>query len=130
MSGLSTFNETHPSNVAQVLDNALGTGTRTWDAPGFADWRVDAVFATNTDSIDHVVDVFYVATGTPVLWFSVNVPAGSGVGSVPPVNLLAGLATPYNLGFPLTVYDSLQLANEVSATVSGSVYVLVFEATL
>jgi hypothetical protein len=130
MAGLQAFNETHPGNESIALDNAVGTTHQQFDPPLSTDWRLDMLIATNTDAIDHVVDVYYKPSGAEILLTSQNVPAGAGLAGAPAVNLLAGLPAPYNAGLPLNPLDAITVANEVSATVSGAVNIVAMIATL
>ncbi len=54
--------------------------------------RVDSVVLQNTDTIDHVVDIATGHASVTVGLCSVNVPAGAGTGTTPPVELFQALA--------------------------------------
>lgn len=55
------------------------------------DYRLDTLQAVNDDTIDHIVGVDWINGNGTTLAGSVTVPAGAGIGAVPPVDLLAAI---------------------------------------
>jgi hypothetical protein len=112
------------------LDNAQGTSQFDLEAANTFSFRYDQCYLTNTDAIDHVVDFLINHDGTPALLGSVNVPSGSGVGGVAPVeafSVLQGIPAPGVLVGPHT---QMSVQNEVGATVAGEVDGTLFGGTL
>lgn len=87
------------------------------------------LIAWNDDTVDHVLDVgiVYGGTGTPNTILSVTLPAGSGVGGVPSVDLLASLV-PINGGLFIVVPKNevvFRLSSAISADkLAGAEFIL------
>lgn len=81
-------------------------------------YRVDQILLTNNDSGAHNVDLYIRIGSTNTLWGSVGVPAGSGVGGIPPQEVFAQMAITGFSGIALPGADTMQMAMET--TIGGS----------
>jgi hypothetical protein len=87
--------------------------------------RLDAVYATNTDSIDHAVELnVQDGMGGTSFLGGVNVPAGSGV-TLPSVELLSSLLAP---GQPFLILQGSQTLNGAVAVAMVGISELDFTA--
>ncbi len=128
--GLAIFDEKYP--ISGSMHFIAGSGvaeTWMWDETPVPS-RVDAMFATNTDVIDHVVDVWFSSTSFVLLLGSVNVPAGAGVAGAPTIDLVAHLPLSTQGGLVFGRLDSLKMAMEVAVTAAFSIDIVVLGGRL
>lgn len=118
-----SFDEVRLGGNAVVLDNSLGTGLAEIIPASQYGVRLDTLVGSNNDAIDHVVAFAFDFGGGIRHFGSVSVPAGSGYGGVSSVDLLAGLLPINTAGLTVEPSVIFECANEVSATVAGSVTV-------
>jgi hypothetical protein len=127
--GLAQFQETQPLVQETAFLNANGIAAAAILANLSGPYRVDMVLATNGDAVDHVIDLYIRISGVNYPIGSVSVPAGSGFGGVPSVDILAGALPAGSAGLPLidgaTLYASMEVAitapNQVTITALGGV---------
>ena len=111
---LQTFDEVIPLAIRITADDSYSTVLfGMGPIPAYAH-RIDYVYVTNNDTIDHVVDVHYVVLSNPTLLGSCNVPAGSGLAGVPPVDVLAGVLGAPGLGLAFAAASNIDLSVEVA----------------
>jgi hypothetical protein len=111
----SQFNETRPIVQQIILDLAIADGAESILDWGSDNFRIDAMVATSTEPIDHVLTVIlHSSVDTPL--GSVNVPAGAGHGAVPAVDVLGGLPTVLHGGWPMTQAENVDVALEVTCS--------------
>lgn len=122
MAGTGQFNEVYPlfgtfTFLSSYTPGTAENVTNLGGGPG----RVDVLLATNADAVAHVVHIKVIVGGTPNQVGDVNVPAGAGVGSVAPVDVLAAIMPSTQQGIVLPVgYD---LAAVMSAAPGAGTYV-------
>jgi hypothetical protein len=118
---LTQFSERQAINTG--LDIVAATGTayvNLWSAV-LSDARLDSLFASNDDVIDHRVDVQVSAFLYGLAYLgSVNVPAGAGHTTGPSIDLLAAL-DPRQPYLALAPSDALQLRVQVAVTAAFAV---------
>jgi hypothetical protein len=94
---LQQFSESYPIQFARTLDSTAVPGAYVNITPSRPlVYRLDAMLASNSDSIDHTLLLALSDEGsgiTPV--GDVLIPAGSGHGALPAVDVLARLAPAY-----------------------------------
>jgi hypothetical protein len=90
--GITQFDELFP--VVKPLSIALADGTtpKVVTTTGAQPLRFDEVWAISQSASDHVVTLWYRASGVNYRFRSVNVPANSGNGTLPSINVMAGVA--------------------------------------
>jgi hypothetical protein len=122
--GLSSFDENTAINSAQTLNAASGTGeVWLWDETPLPS-RVDSLVGTTNDVIDHVIALRIDHGGGVQQLGSVTIPAGSGYGATPTVDLLAALPVALQGGLLLSYQDALKVQLEVAVTAAFVVDVL------
>lgn len=93
----SIFNEERPVNYYVRLDDTQSeTFVKLVETSDHC-LRLDALLISNSDSIDHICEVYLNFNGPQLVVGTVNVPAGSGFSGVPPVDFCA-TSTPISLG--------------------------------
>ena len=118
--GFQTFNEALPRVWLGFLDNGSSPGDYPIiDGDGYPS-SIDQFWVSNSDGIDHVVWISGDVTAARSVIVSATIPAGSGVGGVPPVQLIpSALQT---LGFGLvSTPDSLIRFGVEELIVTGEV---------
>lgn len=95
----AAFNEITIEIVWEFADSTYTPNTMS--NLGYAPFnqRADTCLLSNSDSIAHVVNVGIQNSGTLLVLASVNVPAGTGVGGVAPLDAVALQANPAIGGF-------------------------------
>ena len=117
--GLSSFSEAMPATNAVAFLPATGTNYQTLITGLYSSFRVDAILATNSDSVDHVVLLALNQSGTRHVIGSATIPAGAGTGGAAAVDVLA-LAMPATVaGIPFVAVESLD-AKMVVAVGAGN----------
>jgi hypothetical protein len=111
----SQFNETRPIVQQVILDVDIAEGEESVLDWGSDNFRIDAMVATSTEPIDHVLTVIlHSSLDTPL--GSVNIPAGAGHGAVPAVDVLGGLPSILRNGWAMTPAESVHVALEVTCS--------------
>jgi len=119
--GLQSFDERTPFYAQADIVNATGTTFINLNPGTQGPFRFDQIWATNTDGIDHVVDVWLSGASLTTLIGSVNIPAGQGLAGTPGIELLTTLnsTTPVSgLGD-----DNTNVLINVEVTVTGANHV-------
>lgn len=121
--GLQNFDESNA--FAQVRYIIAGTGTSIVDFTNSngVPFRIDALVATNNDSIAHVVNVYYFDGATPGLLGSVSVPSGAGTLGTPGVDLLPAVLPASVVGLVCGPVSKIQGNVAVAVTGGNSVQV-------
>lgn len=89
---LGQFNERVQTVETLSFPSTYTPGTATaFGTQATNDKQYDQLIATNTDAANHVVTLYDHTSGGNVIIATVTVPAGSGTGATPPVDLLASL---------------------------------------
>ena len=114
--GLTQFEETTPLNQVSSFVAASGLDKQYFGGANPTNGRVDSLFGINTDSIDHVVDLWYSGSGDFFLIGSANIPAGSGIHGVPPVDILTAIYGPATVQIVEGPNDNFSLSMEVAVT--------------
>lgn len=128
--GLAAFQETQPVVAQVTFVNADGTAAKSLASYLGGPWRVDSIYVTNDDTIDHVVDLFVRVTATNYLLGSANVPAGTGKAGVPAVDVLAASLPSGSAGLALGDGASIQAAMEVAVAAAHTVTLNAFGGAL
>lgn len=106
---LAQFDERSPVNIAIKIDSGAGTGATLIYAPSISTTRLDHFFVTNSDTIDHVADLYLVVSGTTSLWGSFNIPHFAlSVASVP-LDILEAVGLAAGEGIVLGPATGLQI---------------------
>lgn len=114
--GLSIFDERYPTDAAGALASGQGTGINTLVAVQLTPVRIDHVYACNSDTIDHVMQVHMGPNGGTTQIGSANVIARAGFDGLPSVDVLLGALPAGADGVVLPVGWVLSLANKVVMT--------------
>lgn len=121
--GLTQFDEVSPFLGITTFANADGTGGKALTPSVATRLRLDGLVATNSDSVDHVVNLEVDPGSGGVHFLSATIPHGAGVGGVQAVDVLA-LAMPTNLvGF--VIPGNSQLFAKMAVAVAGGQLVTV-----
>jgi hypothetical protein len=122
---LSAFDERNALNAFFNFVNGSGTTLQTILGASGNTIRIDHIIASNSDTIAHVIDV-YIGTGGDMHQIgSASIPAGTGHGGVPALDVLPLLTSPALPGIVLQQTQALQAAMEV-AVVGAFIVVTVF----
>jgi hypothetical protein len=92
--GFETFNILTMEQHFAEFDSGNTPGTLSFVSTTTRPSVITALMARNPDSIDHTVRYILTVDGDGVTLGEVLIPAGSGVGIVPPVDCLAIVASP------------------------------------
>lgn len=123
MPGTAIFNEQFPISFAHEFLAADGTTEVGVYVQGSYGCRYDTAYCRNEDVIDHdVVLVFQSGTGGTAR-LTVLVPAGAGVGAVPPVEMFSKLFGAQQSGQAFAQADSFAIGMAVAVTAAFTVRV-------
>jgi len=112
--GIQIFDEIVGLTTSADIDNALGTAGVAIINNDQQGRRVDAVFAVTDSAVDVTVDLILTGVSGSGRLGSVVIPAGSGFGGGPPVELLHLLQGGFASGIFMTAGMSLVGALEVA----------------
>jgi hypothetical protein len=119
--GLTTFEYVSLYEVDIAWANANSTTKTALAAAQVPTVRIDTFSATSTDTIDHLVEFWY----ANVLIDTINVPAGAGNGTVPPVNLMSKLLADCGLDhITIAPQKTINVKMLVAITAAKNVYFL------
>lgn len=111
---LGQFNERVPVKFYLPLTNANGTSAVVVVAGGFVGtFHLDHIWAINTDSIDHAINVYWVSSATLYLAGRPNVPSGSGTAGANATDLLTAML-PSNQGVDFVAGEGMEAAAAVT----------------
>lgn len=127
---LSQYSETHALQSTQVFNVSDGTNQLGIGSSQQTDSRWDQIYATNAGLIDHVVNMAMVYGPPDQHMYSVNVPAGAGLGGVPGVYLLLNVGTTLQPGLVIAVGQQLVVNLEVGVVADGDVHLTAFGGLL
>lgn len=117
----TTFDERIAESYETFFDTAYVPGTSTVIINDGQARRFDAIYLGNADVVDHVVGLS-ISNGTIDLpCASIVVPAGAGVGGVPPIDIVALQANANLLGFVIPRGGGLNWLVEEAIGVTGFV---------
>jgi hypothetical protein len=117
--GLQSFDEVTPVFANATWTPGLGTGVNNFTSSQNNVWRIDTFIATSTDTIDHLCQVWL----NSVLIDTINIPAGAGNGTVPPVNMMAKLLTDVGLDhIVLPITKTIQVGLTVGLQAGKVIY--------
>jgi hypothetical protein len=124
--GFSIFDELTILNNYAEFNGPGGTGNQLFFSSSPRRCRIDAIMARNPDSIDHILRFGVSTDGDGVTVGEVVVPAGSGVGVLPPVDCLTVIAppqigaflVPVNSHFDCNLLDALVDAVELDVIIT------------
>lgn len=115
--GLSSVNEGTPLPFQGEISNATGTGIITpVSAPFSFPWRVDYIYASNSDSGPHTVRISIFNNSATVHFADVTLPAGAGY-TAAPTELLAAAGLTSGLGLFLSPLQVVQINATVAMPV-------------
>ena len=120
--GLSIFDEVQPTRFQQTINSGTGLGLLYLVNGQTQKGRLDAMYARNTDGIDHVLTVYLGNGGTGIPLGSVNIPSAPLAGVGVPVEVLAALGLTAEAGIVLGPGDQIEIGVQV-AVVTGAIYV-------
>jgi hypothetical protein len=120
--GISVFDEQFADVNLLVFDSSNSPGTISFWTGDKTPRRVDAVLATNNDSIDHTIELRVNNGGSSTRIGSAVIPAGQGYAGTPGLNLLE-LVLPANVaGIVLDRFWTLDANCLVALTGSNGVF--------
>jgi len=122
--GISVFDERQPSGINFKFTDGNTPGASNATAGNAQPSRVDHIFATSNDSIDHVLDVrLHNNNWTTTQLGSVNVPAGAGFDpAISPIDLLFTLF-PLLDGIPLDAISWIEINCAVAMSAGTEIHV-------
>jgi hypothetical protein len=124
--GKQVFDENYGFNAQAEITSGSGTGTINLIANVPTDVRIEQITATNSDSIDHVLDVLVNIGGSYKQLGSVNVPAAAGYGLTPNVDVLAAILKGNYTSMLLIAYNNMGVASEDVVTSPETMVVTLF----
>lgn len=122
----SAVEEYTPIVQVGYLQNSDGINYATIPAGKSNGWRFDVMIASNTDTIDHNLNLRYSSGGNFVYLGTVKVPAGAGQGLVPAVDVIGSLAGALVGGIVIGGSDGLSMRVEETITSPDRVSVLMW----
>lgn len=123
---LAQFDERVPVDSIVTIAPGDGVAWKTLRTAGSTGGRVDDVLLSNTDAAAHAVVLGINAAGTHYTVCNVNVPAGSGVAGVAPVQVFATQLPTQQAGILLAPSAVLDVRVEVAVGAATSVTVVAF----
>jgi hypothetical protein len=128
--GLSQYEETSPLVAGTTIALADGTTPKSCGIPVTAPLRIDEVWVTSQSGTDHVVSLWVRISGNSYRWRAVNVPAGSGNGTLPSINVMAGVSGALaGIPLPATNYN-IYVAVDVAMSGSDTLTVVTIAGIL
>jgi len=106
--GVAIFDERRPFNGYVILTNGSLGSTVDLAFSATERLRVDTIVATNTDTIDHLVQLNLYLGDQPVVGVATIV-AGAGNGTIPTADVLALMGSVFVNGFALNQLERLQI---------------------
>lgn len=126
----AVFNEQAVLNTPVAMVAANGTTTLSVLAgQSKTATRVNAITVVNTDSIAHVVRVYFAVGGVFYLLGSMSVAAGQGTGGTAPDDILAFILGNTN-GLVLAGAEGIGISQEVAITGANTVTIVIWGATV
>jgi hypothetical protein len=121
------FSETAPFTAATKMVNGDDGAGFNLVLPGATPKWVDAILVTNTDVILHTIQLDITLIGTGYHLGQAEVPAGSGVGALPPVDILkvilgassTGMGIEATTGLNVTDLEAITVATEIDTVAVG-----------
>jgi len=124
------FNENGFINKFQTWTDADGDSGFVIYTGDYTYKRFDSVLVTNGDTDDHVFDIYCQFSGEEYHMASCNVPAGSGEGGVPPVDIVALQGAISMGGWVIDTYDDVRWAVRGTINTGKKVHALAFIGTI
>jgi len=121
--GLSIFDEKDIYVVQGGLANASGTGPVTFVGALTRDYRIDSLTCVSNDTIDHDVYIYRTFGGITNILGSIHVPLGSGLTSLPVVELITPEMMGQIGGIYMPVGATLQIQVIVAVSSGKNLYV-------
>jgi hypothetical protein len=121
--GLSTFEEVNPLVQQTQILAATGTNLAGVLSGSPRSQRIDSMWAVNTDTIAHVVNVWTSYGGINYLLGSVNLPIGTGIAPTPPIDLLVALFGAGNPGICLSSTSTLSVSAAIAVGGAFAIFV-------
>lgn len=127
--GFAIFDERNPSVIAVTQLAAASPGATTILTANGTSRRYDAILVSSTDTVDRTIalEVLQGATATSI--GQVVIPAGSGTGAIPPVDLIAALPLTGQAGIVLGPADSLRFSTIVATTAAKQISLVALGGT-
>lgn len=111
---LQVFDEHTPLFIPLNIDDGAATGLLTFAPITPGTFRLDSIWGTNSDAIDHVVEISATDGTSTVLLGSANIPAGAGYAAAPPIDLLAVILGLSQLGIAVGAGSQLFVNVEIA----------------
>lgn len=128
--GLSQFDETFPVNVAYELGIGSTTVPHLIVNAAQGTIRVDKIWLTQDDTIDHVATLSYNSNYVNYPLGSVNVPAGAGHNGVPSIELLSAVLGSPNDGIVVAWNDGIAVGVELTMSGATTMGIAAFGGTV
>lgn len=122
--GFAIFDERNPSVQAVTQLAAASPGATTIVTGNGASRRFDALLFSSTDTVDRTIALEVVQAAVATSIGQVVIPAGSGTGAIPPVDLIAALPLTGQAGLVLGPADSLRFSTLVATTAAKQISVV------
>lgn len=117
----TAFNGNLNSTAHARFANADGTTAKQILGSSLVEQFCDHIYASNNDTIAHVVRVYHTSGGTNYLLGSVSLPAATGTLGNPGVDLLAASNVTNGAGIRLGAGDTLSASMEVAVVATFAV---------
>jgi hypothetical protein len=118
--GLTTYDESFPFLGVNVLNNASGTTPVAVVNAQPQKVRLDKMRATSTCAAPYVLGIFLRTSGVSYRIGGISIPAGAGDGTVPTVDVLAGMLTPID-GLTLSNAWGIYAGVDTTITAPGTI---------
>jgi len=128
--GLGQFDETYPYTFAAHVQSTDGVASVLISGTESGPRRIDAITATNTDTIVHVIQLRQVFGTTTRLIGSATIPIGAGTGGLASLDVLAACQPSTNPSLCLLPGDSLSVVLEVALTATKVIDIVTRGGTL
>lgn len=130
MSGTGIFNEQLPITFTYAFTNADGLTQQTFPGGGSYGWRWDNIYCSNSDTIDHVINLAFTSGAGALTNLQATIPHGAGVGAVAPFDLTTFLFGTSRVGLALNPADTLQVGVLVAVVAGHYVGIAAFGGNL
>jgi hypothetical protein len=128
--GISIYDESLPLNEGASIEDTDSTNWRAIHTGIQSLCRIDSILVTNSDTVDHILNLRLNLDATQTKLCSVSVPAGSGATGLPPVDLILEIPGAMASGIPLYAFSGLEIQAEDAFAEGTGAQITVLGGTL
>jgi len=126
---LQVFDEVLAESFAVVFDDSNSPGVLGLTDSNKVMRRVDTILVSSNDTVDQVIRLRFSQGGTYYWIGSVTIPAGTGFGGTPSIDLLAAVLPATQIGINLFAFTILEIYAETAISSGKGVWVTSFGGT-